>query len=65
MLLGWAAALTAGTALILRLVDEYSAVTAITVTTLRKVLCPSLGLGLPLGLGLGLGLGVRLGLGLG
>ena len=36
MLLGWAAALTAGTALILRLVDEYSAVTAITVTTLRK-----------------------------
>ena len=36
MLLAWAGALTAGTALVLRLVDEYSAVTAITVTTLRK-----------------------------
>ena len=36
MLLGWAAALTAGTACVLRLVDEYSAVVAITVTTVRK-----------------------------
>lgn len=36
MLFAWAGALTAGTALVLRLVDEYSAVTAITVTTLRK-----------------------------
>merc|ERR1712129_633824 len=55
---GWAAALTAGTALILRLVDEFSAVTAITVTTLRKAgtlaasfaLFPKpLGLGHPIG----------------
>jgi drug/metabolite transporter (DMT)-like permease len=64
MLLGWAAALTAGTALILRLVDEFSAVTAITVTTLRKagtlfasfVLFPKpLGIGHPIGAALVLG----------
>lgn len=34
----WALALTSGTALVLRLVDEHSAVTAILVTTVRKAL---------------------------
>lgn len=37
-LLAWAVAITAGTALVLRLVDEYSAVVAIVVTTVRKAL---------------------------
>ena len=58
MLFAWAGALTAGTALVLRLVDEYSAATAVTVTTLRKagtlaasfVLFPKpIGAGHPLG----------------
>lgn len=54
----WALAITTGTALVLRLVDEYSAVTAIVVTTVRKALTlfasfmlfpKHLGIGHPLG----------------
>jgi len=37
-LMSWTLCITAGTALVLRLVDEYSAVTAIVVTTVRKAL---------------------------